>query len=93
MRDAERDLGTVQGGQRPALQLSPLPLLSTGLTSALCEVLETTGSLTENALTGGGFYSLESFLFETCNQQKLRMGYARIGVRVNSFIHSMYGTF
>ncbi len=67
MGDAERDLGTVQGGQRPALRLSFLPLPSTGLTLASCEVLEATGSLTEDALMGGGFYSLEGFPFQTFN--------------------------
>jgi hypothetical protein len=34
---------------------------------ALCEVLEATGRLTEDALMGGGFYSLEGFHFQTCN--------------------------
>ncbi len=67
MGDAERDLGTVQGGQRHALWLSPLLFPGTRLTLASCEVLETTGSPTEDALMGGGLYSPQGFPFQTCN--------------------------
>jgi hypothetical protein len=34
---------------------------------ASCEVLEATGSLTEDAPMGGGFYFPEGFPFQTCN--------------------------
>ncbi len=43
---------------------------------------------TEDAMMGGGYYSLEGFPFQTCNQQKLRMVYTHTGVRIYSFIHT-----
>ncbi len=52
MGDAERDFGTVQGGQ---------------VTLTLFEVLEATVNSTEDALIGGGSYSPDSFPFQTCN--------------------------
>jgi hypothetical protein len=41
---------------------------------------------TEVALAVGGFYIPECFPFQTCKEQKLRIGYALIGVEIHSFI-------
>jgi hypothetical protein len=49
----------------------------------LCfEVPETTGNSTDDT-QDGGFYFLEGFPFQTCHQQKLLNGHARIGVRIH----------
>jgi hypothetical protein len=45
-------------------------------------ILEETKNPTEDAVAGGGFYSPDGFPFQSCNKQKLCMGYALIGVRV-----------
>jgi hypothetical protein len=63
MDDVERDLGTVQGGQRHAL-LPPHPLFPCTRLDLICfEVLEATRNPTEDALRGGGFYYPEGFPF------------------------------
>jgi hypothetical protein len=48
--------------------------------------LEVTGNLTEDAIAGEALIPQRVFLFKTCNEQKLRMGYAHIDVKSHSFI-------
>jgi hypothetical protein len=61
-------------GARDTLYGSSLSLSPAQDLLWLCfEVLETTGNTTEDALMGGGFYSLEGFSLQTCNLYKLCM--------------------
>ncbi len=44
----------------------------------------------EDILTRGGFYFSEGFLSLKCNQQKFRIGYAHISIRIYFSINFWY---